>query len=104
MGDTLQFVRYIKLAAERCDKIIVAAPQALMPLLAQSGFSGLVSKDQPLPTFDVHVPLLSLPGVFGTGRTRGSTCSTTCVKSGSGRGGPLRCTSPAQSVACGGES
>jgi tetratricopeptide (TPR) repeat protein len=66
LGDTLLFVRYVKLARERAasDQIIVAAQPPLIPLLAQSGIAGLVSVDGPLPSFDVHVPLLSLPHVF----------------------------------------
>ena len=66
LGDTLQFIRYVKMVQERGTKIIIAAPPSLIPLLSQSGFSGLVSKKDALPPFDAHVPLLSLPHVFGT--------------------------------------
>ncbi len=66
LGDTLQFIRYLKMAQERGGKVIVAVQPSLIPLLSQSGFRGLVSKKDPLPAFDVHVPLLSLPHVFGT--------------------------------------
>ncbi len=68
LGDTLQFIRYLKLVRERAGdgKIIVAAQGPLLPLLAQSGFSNLVSREQPLPPFDVHVPLMSLPMLFKT--------------------------------------
>jgi tetratricopeptide (TPR) repeat protein len=66
LGDTLQFVRYVKLARQRGEKIIVAAQTALIPLLFQSGVAGLVSVAGPLPPFDVHAPLLSLPYIFRT--------------------------------------
>ncbi len=66
LGDTLQFIRYVKLAEERGNKIIVAAQPALIPLLAQSGFTGLVPRNGPLPAFDVHAPLMSLPNIFRT--------------------------------------
>lgn len=68
LGDTLQFIRYVKLARERAGdgRVIVAAQTALLPLLSQSGFAELVPNDRPLPPFDVQVPLMSLPLVFGT--------------------------------------
>ncbi|MBI3836587.1 MAG: tetratricopeptide repeat protein [Planctomycetia bacterium] len=66
LGDTLQFIRYIKLARQRGDNIIVAAQESLIPLLAASGVAGLVSKEGPLPPFDVQAPLLSLPYIFRT--------------------------------------
>ncbi len=66
-GDTLQFIRFVKPAVERAGegKIVLAAQPELMPLLSQSGYAGLVSKEQPLPAFDVHVPLMSLPQLLG---------------------------------------
>jgi len=66
LGDTLQFIRYLKMVQERGEKIVVATHPPLIPLLTQSNFTSLVSKKDPLPAFDVHVPLLSLPNVFGT--------------------------------------
>jgi tetratricopeptide (TPR) repeat protein len=66
-GDTLQFIRFVKPAVERAGagKIVVAAQPELIPLLSQSGYLGLTSKEQPLPEFDVHVPLMSLPLTLG---------------------------------------
>jgi tetratricopeptide (TPR) repeat protein len=66
-GDTFQFIRFVKLARERAGngKVIVAAQQPLVPLLAGSGYSPVVTRDPPLPHFDVHVPLMSLPLVLG---------------------------------------
>jgi Flp pilus assembly protein TadD len=66
LGDTLQFIRYVKPAADRAEKIIIAAQPALIPLLTESGFTGLVSRTAPLPHFDVHAPLMSLPNIFHT--------------------------------------
>ena len=68
LGDTIQFVRYLKQVHARAGQgsVIVAAPERLLPLLAMSGCSGLVSKELPLPPFDVHVPLMSLPYLFET--------------------------------------
>lgn len=66
-GDTLQFVRFVKMAVERGGdgKIVLAAQPELIPLLKQSGYPGLVPKNQNLPAFDVHVPLMSLPLALG---------------------------------------
>jgi tetratricopeptide (TPR) repeat protein len=66
LGDTLQFIRYVKFARGRGGKVIVAAQPALIPLLEQSGFGPLVSRNDPLPPFDVHSPLLSLPSILRT--------------------------------------
>jgi tetratricopeptide (TPR) repeat protein len=65
-GDTLQFVRYLKMIKPDGGKIVLATQRELISLLAQSGFTSLVDLGEPLPEFDVHLPLLSLPRVFGT--------------------------------------
>jgi hypothetical protein len=66
LGDTFHFIRYVKLAQQRASQVIVASRPELIPLLAQSGYPNLVSRAQPLPPFDVHAPLLSLPHILGT--------------------------------------
>lgn len=65
-GDTLQFIRYAKLAAERAPNIVVAVQTPLVPLLTQSGIPGVVSEENDPAGFDVHAPLMSLPHIFGT--------------------------------------
>jgi hypothetical protein len=65
-GDTFQFVRYFKLVQAREPGALLATDRSLAALLAQSGYGPLVLKDEPLPPFDVQVPLLSLPHVLGT--------------------------------------
>jgi hypothetical protein len=65
LGDTMQFVRFVPLARKRCGRLILAAQPKLIPLLAHSGFTDLVSNTCRLPPFDAHVPLLSLPYLFG---------------------------------------
>jgi hypothetical protein len=45
---------------------MVAAQPELLRLLEDSGFGPLVPKEGSLPAFEVHVPLMSLPHVFGT--------------------------------------
>jgi tetratricopeptide (TPR) repeat protein len=66
-GDTLQFVRYAEMVAARGGDVALRCPPELVALLASApGISRLVTAGQPQPPFDVHCPLLSLPGVFQT--------------------------------------
>jgi len=67
-GDTLQFCRYVPLAAARA-RIILEAPRPLVKLLSgMPGIEQIVAWGDPLPDFDSHCPLLSLPRAFGTTR------------------------------------
>jgi tetratricopeptide (TPR) repeat protein len=67
MGDTLQFIRYLPLVAERAAHVIATVPPALKPLLCgQFPKVEILSPDDPLPPFDVQCALLSLPRVFQT--------------------------------------
>lgn len=66
-GDTLQFARYLPMLAQRGGKIILGCETLTARLLqAMPGIERMVTKGQPMPAFDVHVPLLSLPLIFGT--------------------------------------
>ncbi|MBV8230192.1 MAG: glycosyltransferase family protein [Planctomycetaceae bacterium] len=67
LGDTLQFVRYARLVKRRGGVVILAAQAPLLPLLTGgAGIDRFVARDASLPDFDVHYPLMSLPGLFGT--------------------------------------
>jgi Flp pilus assembly protein TadD len=67
LGDTLQFVRYAPLVAERGGRVIVEHPPELARLIRRMpGISEFASFEGPLPTFDVHASCLSLPLLFGT--------------------------------------
>jgi tetratricopeptide (TPR) repeat protein len=66
-GDTIQFIRYVPLVAARGGKVVLECPPQLHRLLqALPGLERLISANQPLPQFDVHCPLTSLPLAFGT--------------------------------------
>jgi hypothetical protein len=65
-GDTLQFIRYLRLVRSRGESVTVAVDAPLVPLLERSGYGPLVSRDDPLPEFDLHAPLMSLPHIFRT--------------------------------------
>jgi tetratricopeptide (TPR) repeat protein len=67
LGDTLNFIRYSPLVQARGGRVVVLAPKSLLPLLASCrGIDQLVAFGEPLPEFDVHAALLSLPRLFGT--------------------------------------
>jgi tetratricopeptide (TPR) repeat protein len=66
-GDTLQFVRYIPAVAECGGRVVLEVPASLAGLARTvAGISEVVAAGDPLPTFDCHCPLLSLPRVFKT--------------------------------------
>ncbi len=66
LGDTLHFIRYLKLVQRKGGSVYVEVPPALAPLLRASGITGVIPGGSPLPRFDLEIPLLSLPMVLGT--------------------------------------
>jgi tetratricopeptide (TPR) repeat protein len=67
LGDTIQFVRYAPLLAARGATIILEVQPELVRLLhAMPGPVTVVARKQPLPRYDFHCPLLSLPLACGT--------------------------------------
>jgi tetratricopeptide (TPR) repeat protein len=66
LGDTLQFIRYVRLAQQRAANVVIAARPELIPLLRSSGYGDVVSIRDPLPSFDVQAALMSLPRITGT--------------------------------------
>ncbi len=67
LGDTILFARYIPMVAARGARVVVAAQDALAPLFASmEGVAEVVGSKDPLPRFDLHAPVGSLPGAFGT--------------------------------------
>jgi len=65
-GDTIQFLRYVPLILARGAHVILDVPKALVPLAARLKDIEIVTTGDPLPVFDCHCPLLSLPLAFGT--------------------------------------
>jgi tetratricopeptide (TPR) repeat protein len=67
MGDTFQFIRYARLIKERGATVLVRAAGPLVKLLRQIPYlDGVFPEGGEVPDFDVHLPLLSMPKVFGT--------------------------------------
>jgi hypothetical protein len=66
-GDTIQFARYAPMLAARGAKVILAVQDALLPLLTGlPGVSQCIARSAPLPAFDFHCPICTLPFAFGT--------------------------------------
>ncbi len=67
-GDTFQFVRYLPAVAARSSRVVLEVPRPLVRLLESLDVAAeIISAGDPLPAFDCHCPLLSLPRVFNTG-------------------------------------
>jgi tetratricopeptide (TPR) repeat protein len=67
LGDTIQFVRYAPLLAAQGATIVLEVQQPLVRLLSNlRGVAKVVARKEPLPPYDYHCPLLSLPLACGT--------------------------------------
>lgn len=67
LGDTIHFCRYVPMVEARGARVIFEVERPLRALMGtlDSG-AEIVAQGDPLPTFDLYCPLLSLPGAFGT--------------------------------------
>ncbi len=67
-GDTIQFVRYASLVAGcGAGQVVLEVQRELKPLLmGVAGAATVIARGDPLPAFDLHCPLLSLPLAFAT--------------------------------------
>ncbi len=67
LGDTLQFCRYAPLVAAQGGRVVLEVQKPLVDLMRDlPGVASVVARGEPLPDFDLHCPLLSLPLAFGT--------------------------------------
>jgi tetratricopeptide (TPR) repeat protein len=65
-GDTIQFCRYVTLAARRA-RILLSVPPPLIRLLSRlDGVAAFVEPGRPIPEFAQYCSLMSLPHIFGT--------------------------------------
>jgi tetratricopeptide (TPR) repeat protein len=66
-GDAIQFCRYAPLVAARGARVILEVHEPLRELMGTlAGVAQVVARGEPLPDFDLHCPLLSLPLAFRT--------------------------------------
>jgi len=72
-GDTIQFIRYAPLLAQQGARVVCEVQPELKSLLSQLEGVEVIAAGEPLPRFDLHCPLLSLPLAF---QTRADTIPT----------------------------
>jgi Flp pilus assembly protein TadD len=70
LGDTIQFIRYVKLLAHNGGTIIIECQGPLHRLISDlvrrtDPAIRVIPRGAPLPPFDVHCPLMSLPKLLG---------------------------------------
>ena len=66
-GDIIQFIRYAPLLKRLGATVLLQMRSGLESLAASfPGVDRVFDRDAPLPPFDFHIHLMSLPGVFGT--------------------------------------
>ncbi|AIB15206.1 hypothetical protein ABAZ39_25255 (plasmid) [Azospirillum argentinense] len=66
-GDTIQFARYLPMAAALCPKLVVACSPDMRPVIRSlPGGYRTVTDWEEAPPFAAHAALSSLPGLFGT--------------------------------------
>jgi tetratricopeptide (TPR) repeat protein len=67
LGDTIQFARYVPRVAQRAARVLLEVQPPLVSLLRGiEGAAAVFGQGEPLPHFDVHAMLMSLPLAFGT--------------------------------------
>ncbi len=66
-GDVIQFCRFARWVADLGATVMLEVPRPLATLVADlDGVSQVIVCGEPLPTFDAHCPLMSLPLAFHT--------------------------------------
>jgi len=66
-GDTIQFLRYAPLLAERGARVIAEVQPALARLAERvDGVARVIPQGAAWPEFDLHLPMMSAPVAFGT--------------------------------------
>jgi len=66
-GDCIQFARYLPMAAERVQRLVVECPAPLAGLMSRiDGVDDVIAAGGPLPCYQSQIPMMSLPGVFDT--------------------------------------
>ena len=67
LGDTIQFIRYAKVAKEGGATVIAAVQDSLTTLLKNCAYvTSVISLKDKFPNFDLQAPLMSLPWILNT--------------------------------------
>jgi Flp pilus assembly protein TadD len=65
-GDIFQFCRYAAIAAAQGARVLIEVQKPAVALMRTlKGVSQVIEHGQPLPPFDFHCPVMSLPHAFG---------------------------------------
>ena len=68
-GDTIQMVRFAKILMARGARVLVETHAALAPIVRiVDGVAEVIVHGAGVPAFDLHVPMMSLPGLCGLAR------------------------------------
>lgn len=68
LGDSIHFIRYAALLKQRGATVHFEAQERLIKLLARTpGIDTIYPLGQDPPEYDVYAPLMSIPGLMGTG-------------------------------------
>ncbi|MGA7937412.1 MAG: tetratricopeptide repeat protein [Kovacikia sp.] len=67
MGDTIQFIRYASMLAQKGGRVVLTCHQPLLRLLSTiPTIEQRVPLGHPLPEFQTYAPIMSLPRILGT--------------------------------------
>jgi Flp pilus assembly protein TadD len=67
LGDTLHFCRFAPMAAAHGVRVVLEVPRPLLRLCASlPDLTAIIAAGEPLPEFDLHCPMASLPLALGT--------------------------------------
>lgn len=71
LGDTIQFCRYAKLVSDKGAQVIIEVEKSLVDLIKTlEGNFQVIPKDDDLPEFHYHCPIMSLPFALKTRRIK----------------------------------
>ncbi len=63
-GDTIMAARYARRVLDMGARVILEVPLPLVSLMEQIEGTTVITQGQALPDFDLHCPMMSLPGAF----------------------------------------
>jgi glycosyltransferase involved in cell wall biosynthesis/Flp pilus assembly protein TadD len=67
LGDVFHFIRYVPLVAARGARVLLVCPKTLHSLVRDvQGLDQLIGLGEPIPPFDTHTALMSLPHLLKT--------------------------------------
>ena len=67
VGDLIHFIRYVPLVAGLGARVLLVCPPAMHPLAREvQGVDKLLAPGEPIPPFDTHAALMSLPHLMNT--------------------------------------